>query len=278
MNKRGDGGNAGLQTGTRWAAPSGGRVSPLPRMARSSESDESGPPRRLSVFTRVPVPGATKTRLTPPLTPEQAAALQRAMTEDLLERFARECSADDRDPEQAADLSLEVRCDGDPSRGALDIPAAWTVSSQGAGDLGERLARAARDARRDGVDRLVIIGSDAPLLPTALVEAAFSELASREAVLAPAEDGGYVLIAVAVERAPEIAVERLFSGIPWGTGAVRQATADAAGRAGLRFGELPSHWDVDRPEDLPRLAAAIRALDRSARPRRTAALVIGDAL
>ena len=228
------------------------------------------------MFTRVPVPGATKTRLTPPLTPARAAALQRAMTEDLLERFARRFRADDRGLERPGDLSLEVRCDGDPSPAALDIPAVWTVNPQGGGNLGERLARAARDARRDGVDRLVIIGSDAPLLPTALVETAFSELDHRDAVLAPAEDGGYVLIAIAVERLPETALDCLFAGIPWGTGAVRQATADAAGRASLRFGELPSHWDVDRPEDLPRLAAAIQALDQTDLPRRTAAIVIED--
>ena len=101
-------------------------------------------------------------------------------------------------------------------------------------------------------------------------------LAHRDAVLAPAEDGGYVLIAIAVERVPETAVERLFSGIPWGTGAVRQTTSEAADRAGLKFGELPSHWDVDRPEDLPRLATAIRALDQTTRPRRTTAIVIRD--
>ena len=222
------------------------------------------------------MPGKAKTRLIPPLTPAQAADLQRAMTEDLLERFARVFGADDRALDRPEALSLEVRCDGDPSAGALDIPAAWTVIPQGSGNLGERLTRAARDARRDGVGRLVIIGSDAPLLPTALVEAAFSELDARDAVLAPAEDGGYVLIAIAVERLPETALDCLFAGIPWGTGAVRQATADAAGRAGLRFGELPSHWDVDRPEDLPRLAAAIRALDRTDLPRRTAAIVIED--
>ena len=222
------------------------------------------------------MPGKAKTRLVPPLTPAEAAALQRAMTEDVLERFARVFGTDDPALERPEALSLEVRCDGDPSAGALDIPTAWTVIAQGSGDLGERLTRAARDARRDGIDQLVIIGSDAPLLPVPLVEAAFSMLAHRDAVLAPAEDGGYVLIAIAVERVPETAVEPLFSGIPWGTGAVRKTTREAADRAGLKFGELPSHWDVDRPEDLPRLATAIRALDQTTRPRRTTAIVIRD--
>lgn len=222
------------------------------------------------MFTRVPVPGAAKTRLVPPLTPDQAAALQRAMTGDLLERLDRAFGSE---APGNAPRSLEVRCEGELSLGRLDIPARWKVAPQGSGDLGERLRRAVRAARRDGIGRLVIIGSDAPLLPVALVEAAFSGLENRDAVLAPAEDGGYVLIAVAVERAPEAAVERLFSGIPWGTGAVRDATLVSAEGAGLLVGELPAHWDVDRPDDLPRLAGEIKALDRGERPRRTAAVL-----
>ena len=229
--------------------------------------------RRLSVFTRVPEPGKAKTRLVPPLSADQAAALQRAMTEDLLERLHHTLGA--AAPE-ATPLSLEVRYDGQFFPGALEIPKGWAVTSQGSGDLGERLARATREARRDGVGRLVIIGSDAPLLPLPLMEAAFSGLADRHALLAPAEDGGYVLIGLALERAPAAAVESLFAGIPWGTGAVREATATAAADAGLRFGELTGHWDVDRPEDLPRLAASIRALDAAARPHGTAA-VLADA-
>ena len=223
-----------------------GSVSPHGSNIRS-ESAESGPHRRLCVFTRVPIPGATKTRLTPPLTPAQAAALQRAMTEDLLERFARVFGADDRALDRPEALSLEVRCDGDPSAGALDIPAAWTVIPQGSGDLGERLTRAVRDARRDGVGRLVIIGSDAPLLPTALVEAAFSELEARDAVLAPAEDGGYVLVAIAVERLPETALDCLFAGIPVGHRSSsashrrgRRPRRPAVRRTGLPLGRRPS--------------------------------------
>ncbi len=218
------------------------------------------------MFTRVPVPGAAKTRLVPPLSAAQAAALQRAMTEDLLERLDHTLGA--AGP-SARPLSLEVRYDGQFSSGALEVPKGWTATSQGSGDLGERLARAAREARRDGLGRLVIIGSDAPLLPFSLVETAFSGLADRDALLAPAEDGGYVLIGLALERAAQPAVESLFTGIPWGTGAVREATAAAAAGAGLRFGELAGYWDVDRPEDLPRLAASIRALDAAARPHRT---------
>ena len=230
----------------------------------------AAPSHRLSVFTRVPEPGKAKTRLTPPLTADQAAALQRAMTEDLLERLDRTLGAG---ASGAPSLSLEVRCDAHFSSGALEVPKGWAITSQGPGDLGERLARTAREARRDGIGRLVVIGSDAPLLPLPLVEAAFAGLADRDALLAPAEDGGYVLVGLALERAAPAAVESVFAGIPWGTGAVREATAEAARRAGLGYGELAGHWDVDRPEDLPRLAASIRAQDAGARPHRTAGVL-----
>ena len=230
----------------------------------------SGARRRLSVFTRVPVPGAAKTRLVPPLTPEQAAALQRAMTEDLLERLDRSLGAA---TPAAPRLSLEVRYEGQLARGGLDIPSGWAALPQGPGDLGERLRRAVRTAGEEGIRRLVIIGSDAPLLPLHLLDSAFSSLEDHDAVLAPAADGGYVLIAVAVERAPAAAVARMFSGIPWGTGAVRKATATAAVRAGLRIRELPGHWDVDRPGDLLRLAAALRVPEPAVAAGRTAAVL-----
>jgi hypothetical protein len=187
------------------------------------------------------------------------------MTEDLLERLDRHLGA------AAPGLSLEVRSDGRFSPGELEVPSGWVVTDQGPGDLGERLARAAGAARSDGILRQVMIGSDAPLLPLPLVEGAFSGLSDCDALLAPAEDGGYVLIGLALARITETAVEHLFRGIPWGTGAVRDATAAAARGAGLRFGELSRHWDVDRPEDLPRLRAAIEALDPGGRPHRTAA-------
>ena len=222
------------------------------------------------MFTRVPVPGATKTRLVPPLSAAQAAALQQAMTGDLLERLEHALGAT---ATEIPPLSLEVRYDGKLSSEALEIPNGWTVTTQGSGNLGERLARVAGDAREDGVGRLVITGADAPLLPLALVESAFSRLTDRDVLIAPAEDGGYVLIALALARAPRAAVEALFTGIPWGTGAVCRTTVEAADRAGLRFGELAGHWDVDRPEDLPRLAAEIDALPGRERPRRTAALL-----
>ena len=228
-------------------------------------------PRRLVLFTRVPAAGAVKTRLVPPLSPAEAAALQRAMTEDLVERLGR---AYKPGGPAGSPPSLELRLDGPLANGALDLPAdGWAVVSQGIGDLGARLARAAHAAREDGIGRLVMIGSDAPLLSVEVIEGAFRALETHDAAVVPAEDGGYVLIGVAVGRIASPPVTTLFQGIPWGTPAVGAATAEAAAQAGLRLRALPSHWDVDRPTDLRRLRRDLDALESPRRPPRTATVL-----
>lgn len=152
------------------------------------------------------------------------------MTGDLLERLS-----------GILGVARELRCDGD----AGGVPPGWTVARQGPGDLGAKLGRALSEAAADGVERLVIVGADAPLLPLPLVEAAF---AASDLVLAPAEDGGFVLIGANPGR---VHPETLFRGVPWGTAGVFRAVRENAAGAGLRV--LPGHWDVDRPEDLDRL-------------------------
>ena len=231
----------------------------------ASAADFPGERGRLSVFARAPVPGAVKTRLVPPLSPAGAAALQRAMTGDLLDRLSGGFGA-------APTGSLELRCGGDLSSAPLEIPPGWTAAPQGAGDLGARLERAALQAAGEGVERLVIVGSDAPLLPLPLIEAAFAALRTGDAAIAPAEDGGYVLIGVAAARLPKRSLHRLFSGIRWGTDEVFPATRAAARAAALDLAELPAHWDVDRPDDLVRLRRVIAALPAPSRPRRLEAL------
>ncbi len=121
----------------------------------------------------------------------------------------------------------------------------------------------------------MIVGSDAPLLPRSRIEAAFDTLRSREAVAAPAEDGGYVLIGVAPARVRAARLDRLFSGIPWGTDEVLEATRAQAAAAAppIDLAELPGFWDVDRPEDLARLHREIAALAAPDRPRRLAELL-----
>ena len=89
-------------------------------------------------------------------------------------------------------------------------------------------------------------------MPKSFVDQAFESLADCDLVLGPTEDGGYYLIGIAGEL-PEV-----FSGIPWSTPEVFQATVDAADRARARLITLPSWYDVDNGGDLARLQRDLR--------------------
>lgn len=191
---------------------------------------------RLIAFARIPVPGATKTRLIPALGPEGAAALQAAMTAHTL----RTASAFARGRE----AEIEVRyTSGDP-QAALDcFPAGHALVDQGEGDLGARMLRAITAATDSGADAIVI-GSDCPALSPAILNAAADALDTADVVLGPAVDGGYYLIAM---RRPHPV---LFDAMPWGTERVLGDTRARAREANLTVHVLPTRRDVDRPEDL----------------------------
>lgn len=122
------------------------------------------------------------------------------------------------------------------------------MPQRGAG-LGERMHHAfVRALRRHR--SAVLIGSDCPELgPRDLRRAARLLCGACEAALAPAEDGGYGLIAL--RRAPAT----IFEGIRWGGGDVYRDTAERLAARGLRWRALRTVWDIDRPEDLARLSA-----------------------
>ena len=118
---------------------------------------------------------------------------------------------------------------------------------QTGGDLGERMHRALRAALRRHRYAL-LIGVDAPELRAADLRRALRLLRSGcDVVIAPAEDGGYALIAC--RRAPRPIFER----IEWGGNEVCARTVERLARARLRWRTLRTVWDVDRPVDLERL-------------------------
>jgi rSAM/selenodomain-associated transferase 2 len=102
-----------------------------------------------------------------------------------------------------------------------------------------------RQAFQEGVEKVVIVGTDCPGLTEDLTQEAFAGLDQGDVALGPAKDGGYYLIGL---RRP---MEELFRGIPWGTGEVLAKTLETARRLGLRVSLLKLLDDVDRPEDLP---------------------------
>jgi len=111
---------------------------------------------------------------------------------------------------------------------------------QGPGDLGERMLRAFARSTAAGASATIIIGADCPTLPASHVERAFELLeGGAEAVLTPADDGGYVLVGSSGPR-PE-----LFHAIPWGTADVLDMTRARARRQGIVLMETDGWYDVD---------------------------------
>lgn len=194
------------------------------------------PRARVAVFAKAPVPGQVKTRLAALLGAEGAAELHARLVRHALATAS-----------QARVGPVELWCSPDESHPFFARCAelfALSLHRQAGKDLGARMHGAFLDGLGAG-GRMIIIGSDCPALEAADLRAAAEALATHEAAIAPAEDGGYVLVGLS-RPMPE-----LFVGMEWGTAAVMARTRERL--AGSRWKELPGRWDVDRPEDYARL-------------------------
>jgi hypothetical protein len=198
------------------------------------------------VYAKAPVPGQVKTRLAPALDAEAAALLHAALVERALTIA------------QDSGLAHEELCcapDGTHSffqTCAEDFDV--TLTGQGDGGLGERMFRTLARALQTH-DAAIIIGADCPALTGKHVADAARALASHDVVLTPADDGGYVLIGACRVH------DAMFDAIEWGTHEVLAQQRRQLQACGLSWHEMETLWDVDRPEDLPRLRALRPALE-----------------
>ncbi len=192
------------------------------------------------IFAKVPRPGFVKTRLVPPLTPEEAARVARVCIEETLRRFPAEVPVD---------WTLFLDGEPEPWLERLVAERGVALARQESGDLGTRLAGAFRSLREAGASRAVVIGSDSPTLDPDRIRMAIEALDGAEIVLGPTLDGGYYLVGASVD------CEALFDRIPWGTDGVMGATMDRAAEAGWRVATLPPWYDLDGVADLRRAAA-----------------------
>jgi rSAM/selenodomain-associated transferase 1 len=197
----------------------------------------------VALFAKAPVAGRVKTRLVPPLTPEEAARVARALLVATLETLV---------------ATLPVRwvlfLDGtaDEELRALVTARGLTLRPQGEGDLGARLGAAFRALRAEGAARVIAVGADGPTLPPRLLGEAIDALLECDLVLGPTEDGGYYLVGTATSG------DEIFRDIPWSTGSVLSTTLARAAESGRSVRLLPAWYDVDSVEDLRRLRDEVR--------------------
>lgn len=190
---------------------------------------------RIIVFAKAPIAGLAKTRLAPALGMEGAARL----AADLLKHAVAQAIASGAGP---VELCVSPP-PADPVWSGLQTPAVLSWSDQGDGDLGARMARAARRAL-DAGGPVVLMGTDCPGLTAPRIREACTGLDSHDASLVPAFDGGYVMLGLNRFDAS------LFSDIAWSTATVAQVTRQRIERLGWTLHTGPVLHDIDEPADL----------------------------
>ncbi len=194
-------------------------------------------PVRIVIFAKAPLPGRVKTRLIPALGEVGAARLARRML-DLTVRHALAAAVG------PVELCMSP-APGTAEWGGIPLPGGIETSDQGEGDLGGRMARAARRAIENG-EAVLLIGTDCPDLTGERLRGAAARLAGHDAVLHPAADGGYPLLGLRAFAAS------LFQDMPWSTPAVAALTLERLAALGWRVWLGETLRDIDEPADLDR--------------------------
>jgi len=199
------------------------------------------PQARILIFAKAPEPGKVKTRLISVLGAVGAADLYRRLLRTTVQRIV------------AAQIApLICWCAPAPHHKEfrqLSRDYGITLEAQVGADLGERMEHAASRQLTVG-GPVVLIGGDCPVLQVAHLQQTLVWLRDGcDAVIGPAEDGGYVLLGLN-RTSPE-----LFRGIAWGGDSVLNATRNRIRDLGWRWRELEPMWDLDRPADLDRFRA-----------------------
>jgi len=219
--------------------------------------DQHGSARRVSaraascgiaIMAKASAPGRTKTRLVPPLTFDEAAALNTAFLQDIASNLL-----------LAGCHSRIAGYAAFAPRGAEDffhgiLPRAVGLIDACLPNFGDCLLRTIEELFARGHQSAVVLNSDSPTLPTALLVETAEMLArpGERAVLGPSDDGGYYLLGI------KTAHRRLFEDIAWSTGRVAEQTRQRAREIKLDVHMLPVWYDVDDIEGLRRLHSELR--------------------
>ena len=196
------------------------------------------------VFSKAPEQGKVKTRLLPVLTPQQACQVH----ENLLQH----CVFTTQDSRWQSQLwTTDIK---NEFIKRLSKKYSMTLHPQLGSELGKRMFNAVKFSL-ETFSYVVVIGTDCPSLDAKYIAEAIAQLKlGADVVLGPAEDGGYVLIAMSQQ------LEYLFRDMQWGSDRVLEETRNRLQDKGLHWHELETRRDIDRPNDLDYLKQHYPAL------------------
>jgi uncharacterized protein len=198
----------------------------------------------IAIICKTPAAGKSKTRLSPPLRPEECAEISSCFIRDLSAMI--QALAEEED--DIASCAVYTPFGSEAALRRL-IPERFQLFLQGDGHLGARLLKGIADLLDAGHVGAILVNSDSPTLPKAILREAVDAVRQDDnVVLSPAFDGGYTLIGLSRPHA------RLFDDVPWSTSEVYQLTLDRACEIDLPVVKLPGWYDVDDAASLGILA------------------------
>lgn len=201
----------------------------------------------ISIICKTPEPGKSKTRLSPPLSPEQCASISECFIRDLAVNIQGLC-----EKRNFTGYAVYTPVGSEEKLRRL-IPGAFGLIPQCSGDLGARLLQGVKDILAQGHDAAFILSSDSPTLPMDVLEAAIDTVLRQDCVvLGPAIDGGYTFIGLSHPH------ERLFQDIPWSTEEVHRLTVERAREISLPVFNMSQWYDVDEASTLELLRSELR--------------------
>jgi uncharacterized protein len=188
----------------------------------------------VAIICKTPRPGHSKTRLSPPLRPDECACISACFIQDLSATIA-SVAGDGR----ATGYAVYTPAGTESQLRAL-LPERFRLVLQGDGDLGARLDKGINDLIAAGHAGAILVNSDSPTLPRAVLDAAVEAVMHGDhAVLSPALDGGYTLIGLSKPH------PHLFVDIPWSTKHVYELTLQRAREIDLPVTAVDGWYDVD---------------------------------
>ena len=201
----------------------------------------------LAVMTKAPRAGKVKTRLTPPLTPEEASELNIRFLRDITSAIAVAAAGG-----RARGIGVYTPV-GEEDAFEGSLPEECQLVAQRGEAFGDRLTFAMEDLLRLGFDSVCLINSDSPTVPSHVFVEAVEVISAPgdRMVLGPSDDGGYYLIGLKELH------RRIFADIDWSTERVFEQTLERAIELGLAVHLLPKWYDVDDRATLHRLCGEL---------------------